>query len=209
MDTPTTLGAKALETKERIAHTAVEMFSQRGFANTSVRAIAREAGVDQALLHKYFGSKKELFAACVSARARTLYHVEEFAHWPVEQLGKKIALNVDRALSSPEGNVMLAIMRSILDESEAGPHDPNSGISTKLVPQLEALVRRAHAAPLPEGEVTLRATLVLSQLAGALITRHILRLPAFTALSSDEVAATIGPTLQRYLAEPLEGSPLP
>lgn len=100
-------------------------------------------------------------------------------------------------------------MRSALDESEVGPHGPDSVISTKLVPLLEAMVRRAHAAPLPEGEVTLRATLVLSQLAGALMARHTLRLPAFTALSRDEVAATIGPTLQHYLAEPLEGSPLP
>ena len=40
-------------------------FAATGFAGTSVRAIAAEAGVDPALVHHYFGTKDDLFLAAL------------------------------------------------------------------------------------------------------------------------------------------------
>ena len=48
-------------TQDLIAQCAQEMFDQRGYAATSVRAIAAAAGIDPALVIRYFGSKEELF----------------------------------------------------------------------------------------------------------------------------------------------------
>src|SRR5690606_38603803 len=40
-------------------------FADAGFGKTSIRAIAADAGVDQALVHHYFGTKQQLFAKVV------------------------------------------------------------------------------------------------------------------------------------------------
>ncbi len=42
---------------------ALELFASHGFAATSVRRIAEEAGVSQGLLYNYFGGKEELLEA--------------------------------------------------------------------------------------------------------------------------------------------------
>ncbi len=47
----------------------------------------------------------------------------------------------------------------------------------------------------------LRAALVASQMAGLLIARHLLRIPAIADATVDELVARVGPTVQRYLSE--------
>ena len=48
-----------------------------------------------------------------------------------------------------------------------------------------------------------RAAIAATQTLGLVIGCHILKLEALTVLADDELVALIGPTLQRYLAEPL------
>lgn len=49
------------DTRTEIVHAALELFARDGFAATSMRAIARAAGCDAALVHHYFSSKEQLF----------------------------------------------------------------------------------------------------------------------------------------------------
>jgi AcrR family transcriptional regulator len=51
--------------REAILAAAAFQFSNLGYDRASMRAIAAEAGVDQALIAHYFGSKHELFIAAV------------------------------------------------------------------------------------------------------------------------------------------------
>ncbi|MFD4977614.1 TetR family transcriptional regulator, partial [Streptomyces sp. NPDC058424] len=46
---------EAADTRDRILTAAREEFSERGYEKTSVRGIAKTAGVDSALVHHYFG----------------------------------------------------------------------------------------------------------------------------------------------------------
>ena len=57
------------------------------------------------------------------------------------------------------------------------------------------------AARLDTPDAALRASLVAGQLAGLLMTRYLLQLPAVTEASVDELVARVGPTVQRYLLE--------
>ena len=50
-------------TRQQILDAARELFAERGYAGTSMRAIGAAAGVDPALVHHYFGTKEELFRA--------------------------------------------------------------------------------------------------------------------------------------------------
>src|SRR5687768_6602859 len=53
------------DTRAAILAVAREAFAAKGFAGTSVRGIAADAGVDAALVHHYFKSKDDLFLAAL------------------------------------------------------------------------------------------------------------------------------------------------
>ena len=45
--------------RERLLDIALDLFSRQGIANTSLNAIAKEAGVTPAMLHYYFNSREQ------------------------------------------------------------------------------------------------------------------------------------------------------
>lgn len=57
------------DTRELILDASEDLFSKHGFYGVTIREVAREAGVDTALVHYYFGAKKELFDAVFTRRA--------------------------------------------------------------------------------------------------------------------------------------------
>lgn len=63
---------KSQETRERILDVAEQAFSRHGFDGVTLRTVAKAAGVDTALLHYYFDSKKGLFDAVFLRRAEIL-----------------------------------------------------------------------------------------------------------------------------------------
>ena len=55
--------ADGLEARERLLHTALRLFAEKGFAKTSTREIAQTAGVNVASISYYFGDKAGLYGA--------------------------------------------------------------------------------------------------------------------------------------------------
>ena len=62
--------AQQSSTREAILTAARESFLAQGYEGTTIRAVARTAGVDPALVSYYFGSKGDLFGAAVNLRVR-------------------------------------------------------------------------------------------------------------------------------------------
>ncbi|MCA9506342.1 MAG: helix-turn-helix domain-containing protein [Myxococcota bacterium] len=60
---PSELGAKGARTEARILAVAETLFAERGYEGTSLREIARRAGLQQPGLYNYFESKQALYAA--------------------------------------------------------------------------------------------------------------------------------------------------
>lgn len=60
------------DTREAILDAAEDLFSKHGFYGVAIREVAREAGVDTALVHYYFGAKRDLFDAVFLRRAEVL-----------------------------------------------------------------------------------------------------------------------------------------
>jgi AcrR family transcriptional regulator len=58
--------------REAILDAAELLFSAHGFYGVTTRQVAAEAGVDTALIHYYFGAKRNLFDAVFSRRAEIL-----------------------------------------------------------------------------------------------------------------------------------------
>jgi len=58
--------------RQSILDSAEALFSRHGFYGVTVRQVASEAGVDTALIHYYFGAKRELFESVFARRAEIL-----------------------------------------------------------------------------------------------------------------------------------------
>ena len=58
-----------MSTKQKILDAAEKLFASQGYADTSVRQIIAEAGVNLAAIHYHFGSKEEMLDAVVQRKA--------------------------------------------------------------------------------------------------------------------------------------------
>ena len=71
--------AEAGGARVRLLAVAVREFARRGFARTSIRDIARAAGIQPASVYHHFASKDDLFVAAHSAGMREVTHLMEVA----------------------------------------------------------------------------------------------------------------------------------
>lgn len=86
--------------KKQILDTAEELFSDAGYAATSIRRIADKAGVNPALVHYYFGTKRALLQAVME---RVL-----------EPLGRAIAAMKNGSDTSPD--IIVGLLLSMAAE---------------------------------------------------------------------------------------------
>lgn len=54
-----------LSPKEKIIYSAIKLFSERGFDGTSVDEIAKESGINKAMIYYYFSSKEGLLNSII------------------------------------------------------------------------------------------------------------------------------------------------
>ena len=94
-------------TRESIRATAQRLFAERGYSGTPLRDIAGEAGVDPALIIRYFTSKEELFLATMKLDTRH----NAVLDGPLDGLGEYF---VDYVLSAGDEvrGVFLALVRA-------------------------------------------------------------------------------------------------
>ena len=62
----------AAERREQILHAALRCFAKHNYRGATTKRIAREAGVAEALIYRYFGSKQLLFSEAVDKTAAFL-----------------------------------------------------------------------------------------------------------------------------------------
>ena len=62
-------GPRSEATRRAILDAARGIFASHGYAQTTIRAVAAEAGIDASMVMRYFGSKAGLFAAAASVES--------------------------------------------------------------------------------------------------------------------------------------------
>ncbi|MEU1431990.1 TetR family transcriptional regulator [Nocardia sp. NPDC005746] len=184
-------------TREAILDAARVRFAEVGFDKASIRSIATAAAVDPALVHHYFGTKHQLFAAALQLPIDPQEILAGFALVPVEQLGEHMIRTVVGIWDSPIGMPAVAAFRSMLASD-----DPTLARTFLLEVVLKEIRPRVDS---PPGTGAQRAVLAASQLAGLLVTRKILRLEPIASMPIEQLAGAIGPTLQRYFTGDLDG----
>jgi AcrR family transcriptional regulator len=183
--------AGSSDTRDRILTSARELFARNGIANTSIRAVAAAAGVDSALVHHYFGTKENLFAAAVHIGIDPMDILGPLREAPIEELGYTIPSMLLPLWDSELGAGLIATLRSILAGSEVKLF--RSFIEEVIAVQIGSRVDD------PPGSGIVRIQFVASQLVGVVLARYILQLEPFASLPAEQIARTIAPNLQRYL----------
>ncbi len=95
-------GKRATASREELLDIALNLFSRQGIANTSLNAIAKEAGVTPAMLHYYFNSREQLLDAMIEERFLPLRNkigaiFVEHADSPVKALTQMVKVLADLA----------------------------------------------------------------------------------------------------------------
>ncbi|KUJ67484.1 TetR family transcriptional regulator [Streptomyces albus subsp. albus] len=172
-------------TEARILACARELFAEKGFDRTTIRAVASAAGVDPALVMQYFGSKRELFTQAVQAAPvpPAAAGGEELIDQLLTTLGVKLG-------GLPDGT--LAMMRSMLTDPAAADHARDT-----LSRQIATL---GGALPATD-DAELRAALMITTMVGVTIGHQLLGLDALHDAPADRIAALLRPAFQA-LAEP-------
>jgi AcrR family transcriptional regulator len=187
------------DTRNRILANARELFARNGIDKTSIRAIAAASGVDSALVHHYFGTKQQLFAAAIKLPIDPMSILIPLRDTPVEELGHVLPAILLPLWDSEMGAGLIATIRSLL-----------SGSDVSLIRSFLEEIITAEVAPRvdnPPGSGRLRVQFVASQLVGVVIARYIIGIEPFASLSPDRIAETIGPNLQRYLTGEVSALP--
>lgn len=179
------------DTRGAILAAARTSFSERGYDATSMRQVARDAGVDPALVAHYFGSKDALFAEALRVPIRPADFVAQVLAGDVDGLGERVArfffsLWEDEVTRDP----VLGLVRSAMSNDHAA--ELLRGFVT------DALLGRI-ADGIGVADARLRATLVGSQLVGVGMLRYVVRVEPIASLGVDELVTWVAPTLQRYL----------
>lgn len=98
------VGRPAKDSREKDARAAIldvaeERFSRHGFHGVTVREVATTAQVNTALIHYYFGSKKELFDAVFMRRAEII-NAERMETMNAYEAGEGDGVTVEGALEA-------------------------------------------------------------------------------------------------------------
>jgi AcrR family transcriptional regulator len=185
------------DTRERILDNARNLFARNGIDKTSIRAIAKDAGVDPALVHHYFGTKTQLFAAAIHIPIDPMEVIGPLRQVPIEQIGHVLPRILLSLWDSEMGKGFIAELRSLL----AG----NDVTLIRSFLQEVIAVEVGNRVDDPPGSGRIRVQFVASQLVGVVMARYILELDPFKSLPVEQIADTIAPNLQRYLTGDLPG----
>jgi AcrR family transcriptional regulator len=168
----------AQASRRALLEAAAALFDERGYQGATVRDIGERAGVDSALIARYFGGKEGLYLAALEETERPPLPTD-----PHAVLAKFLGKSDEGASNNP-------ICRAMVSPS----------LSPKLRDQIGALMARRVTRPLAQrladesvSEPQLRAELLVAIALGAALTRSSGTLATLAEASLNEIHAVLDP----------------
>ena len=182
-------------TREQIAAAARSQFAELGYERTTIRGVAKEAGVDPALVHHFFGSKQRLFLSVTELPLQPEDVLPRVLAGRRSEAGLRLARFSVELWENPEAREPLAgILRAAVSEPEAAQ------MARELA--TERFVG-AISESLGVDDAPLRASLISSQGIGIAMARYILRVEPLASMAPEALVEALAPTFQNYLTGPL------
>lgn len=180
--TPAAPAPAAPTGKDAILRAARRAFTQRPYAEVTIRGIAADAGVSASLVVKHFGRKEELFNTVADFGPAA----EELFDAPLDGLGRHMVLTLVRSRRAHQSDPLLRVVFSL------GNHDERSLLRDRFHEQVTGRL----TARLPGRERALRAELIAGQLIGLGATLSLHREGAGSHATPEHLADLYAPALQ-------------
>lgn len=182
--------------KAAILTAARQEFADRGFDGATVRRIAARAGVDPAMINHHFGSKHRLFLAALQTSVDPRARIAQVIAGPVGMRGEQLIRLLLEIWDSPTGTAATAMLRTALQDEVTRDSVREFVLDQIVRPLVEGVTPALTGA----AERERRAALLVSQLLGLIFARYVFELPALVEAAHNQIAADIGPSVQRYLS---------
>lgn len=178
-------------TRQAILGAARVRFAGDGFAATTIRLVATDAGVDASQVMQFFRSKEELFAAVMAIPSSALQRFDTAFGGPDEHLGERVVRAFLFAWEGApeESEPLMAMLRGAIVNDRAS-EQLRDFIQSRLLDGTSG-----NTSP----DATLRAGLALSMLVGVITSRKIIGVPTLRAADTEELVAVLAPAIQQIL----------
>jgi AcrR family transcriptional regulator len=179
-------------TKGAIIEAARAEFLEKGYADGTIRGVARRAEVDPALVYHYFADKSGLFVAAMQLPAdpRTVKAESSRGGFSGQRLVERFLAQWETDQDRP-GQSFVAMAQAVCASPEVA-----RSVREFLAERLWIDLPIVHDA----GQLQRSHALVSSQLVGLAWSRYILRIEPLASASRAEAAKMVGPTIDRYMA---------
>jgi AcrR family transcriptional regulator len=181
-------------TRQAVLDAARARFATEGFAATTIRLVAADAGVDASQVMQFYRSKDELFAAVMAVPASALERFGTAFEGPGEGLGERVVrAYLDAWEGRPEeSEPLMAMLRGAIVNEQAS-EQLRDYIQSRL---LTGTSGRSDA------DAALRAGLASSMLVGVVTGRRVIGVPTLVAADTEQLVAVLAPAVQAVLAGP-------
>ena len=187
----------AEDTRRRLLHAARERFARDGYVPTTVRDIAADAGVNVALINRYFVSKEGLFEACMLRTSDELETRTRPREANLDTLIEALVAHVSNAPNEDDPLQLLLLLRSSGDESADAIRRRTLEHFTKRI----ALSAGWNSED-PETEpILLRAQLAIATMLGVVMLRTSAAVLPVSAAPSEELGLPLRQVFRVLLAE--------
>jgi AcrR family transcriptional regulator len=179
-------------TSDSILSAARTAFGEVGYDRATIRGIAGSAGVDPALVHHYFGTKADLYAAAIELPVSPRRFVPQVLAGDRRDRGERVARAFFTIWEDPKSREpFLAMLRGAVVGNEKGTAAFREFMSHGVLSSAEKELRGRHA--------RLRLELALSHLVGIAVLRYVVGVEPIARMDVDEIVSRVGPVIQGYL----------
>lgn len=187
--------------RDAVLTAAKERFGRDGYEKTTLRAIARDAGVDPSMVLYLFGSKADLFRESLRLIVDPSLLTSAMAGHE-GTIGERLVTQYLQIWEAPEtGSTMAAMLQSATSNSDA-----NEAFRTFM---REYVLTAVSGVIGGDDEARLRAMLAATSLVGTALLRYVMRVPPLATLPIADVCRLLAPTVTRYLTAEADELGLP
>ncbi|WP_150306820.1 TetR/AcrR family transcriptional regulator [Planctomonas psychrotolerans] len=183
------------DARESIVIAARALFMEYGVERVSARRIASTADVDPSLVRYYFNSTEALLEEALKIPEDLSAAFNGIGDVPIEERG---AAFLSACLDLWEHPMGITIMHWLTFASER-----DSVAYRHLIGMMTEGIRLALPDSVSADELAMRTGLINSVTVGLGIARYVWKFEPLASLSREQILASHGPAVQRYLAEPL------
>lgn len=184
-------------TRRLLLEAARRRFAIDGYGSTTVRDIASEAGVNVALINRYFESKEGLFEACLNWAADELGRADE-ADTTVGRMAQSIVHRIAGAADAGQTLQMLLLLRTSGDDRA----DEIRRDTLRYFAERIAAAAGWNAGDPETQPLLVNAEIVLATALGIVLLRSSTGLQPLTSATEAELAEPIAAVLTALLSPP-------